>query len=242
MLRKSTKSVQTLASIFYQTYQDYQNSLSIPDQDTETLNLKKQDWAQRVLRQLGLSVHTDSALPQRPRSESQIYVGNHVSYLDIAVLMSLIPEVTFVSKKEVASWPIIGKAAIRLGTQFIERHNKDHRQSVREQLIESLQKKPIHLAVFPSGTTQIEPKRPWRWGIFEVAHQTQIPVVGFKLNYSPLRSCAYIDKDILVPHLMRLTQMEKLSVTVTFAEPTLVTDPILQCQALSEWAEAPSPQ
>jgi hypothetical protein len=44
-------------------------------------------------------------------NEPSILIGNHVSYLDIPVLFYTYPNISFVSKKEVRSWPISGQAA-----------------------------------------------------------------------------------------------------------------------------------
>ena len=49
-------------------------------------------------------------------------VSNHVTYLDIPVLGSF-QDVRFVSKSEVASWPVIGYFARLANTIFIERTN-----------------------------------------------------------------------------------------------------------------------
>jgi len=202
------------------------------------LNQKKQTWAQNMLSQIGLSVHLKSPLPCIPKTQSHIFVGNHVSYLDILVLMSLIPEIVFVSKSEVSKWPIIGAAALRVGTLFIERENKNHRALIREKITKQLKNQPTYLAIFPSGTTQIQKKNRWRWGIFEIAHQTQTPVIAFKLKYYPERLCAFIDDDSLLPHILSLTRHNNLSVNIEFLEPQFIKQVEMNCIQLESWAES----
>ncbi len=51
------------------------------------------------------------------------FISNHVSYLDIVVLNSLLP-VNFIAKSEIESWPIIGHLTARSGNLFIRRGNK----------------------------------------------------------------------------------------------------------------------
>ncbi len=55
-----------------------------------------------------------------------IFVCNHISYLDIPLVMRIIPEASFVSKSEVAAWPIIGLAAKRIETIFVKREKNLH--------------------------------------------------------------------------------------------------------------------
>jgi 1-acyl-sn-glycerol-3-phosphate acyltransferase len=49
-----------------------------------------------------------------------LYVANHVSYLDISVLGSVL-NVPYVAKREVASWPVFGLIGRLGGTLFIDR-------------------------------------------------------------------------------------------------------------------------
>lgn len=48
---------------------------------------------------------------------------NHLSYMDILVLSSLLPQ-AFLSKKEVDSWPVIGMYTRMAGTLYIDRHRR----------------------------------------------------------------------------------------------------------------------
>lgn len=161
----------------------------------------KQQWAKEILRQLDFEIEVSGAAPV---NETVVLVGNHISYLDIVVLMSIHPKVVFLSKKEVSRWPVIGAAAKRVGTLFVDRNSKSDRQKTREQINQLLREKRPHLAVFPSGTTTLDESKPWKKGIFEIATDVQLPIQTFRIQYSPLRSCAYIDNDNLLLHMMKL--------------------------------------
>ena len=50
---------------------------------------------------------------------ADLYVSNHVTYLDIIVLNKLLP-LNFIAKDEISSWPIIGCLASKTGTLFIK--------------------------------------------------------------------------------------------------------------------------
>ena len=79
-----------------------------------------------------------------------LFVSNHMSYLDILVLGSLLRG-SFVAKSEVGSWPLIGTLARLQNTVFIERRAvraSTHRDVLREKLQEK-----ISLVLFPEGTS-----------------------------------------------------------------------------------------
>ena len=55
-------------------------------------------------------------------SSVNLYVSNHVTYLDIIIINRLLP-VNFIAKDEISDWPIIGRLASKTGTLFIKRGN-----------------------------------------------------------------------------------------------------------------------
>lgn len=54
------------------------------------------------------------------RDRPTLFVSNHVSWIDILVIGSILP-VAFVAKREVASWPLIGITAKLQRTVFVDR-------------------------------------------------------------------------------------------------------------------------
>ncbi len=77
-------------------------------------------------------------------------VANHASWLDIFVLNAA-ARVFFVSKAEVADWPVIGRLARATGTVFIRRHKLD---AARQKLIFEARLRAGHrLLFFPEGTS-----------------------------------------------------------------------------------------
>ncbi|MEK6556624.1 MAG: lysophospholipid acyltransferase family protein [Bdellovibrionota bacterium] len=197
MIKKNIKSAYQTKKIFTKTlgyiFRSYAPGVSI-------LALKK-EWADEIIDLLGFKVEV---VGEAPKNNSVILIGNHISYVDIIVLMSVHPQVVFLSKKEVASWPVIGAAARRIGTLFVDRSSKEHRQKVRGKIGELLSQGARHLAVFPSGTTTLDEAIPWKKGIFEIAADQKLPLQTFRISYKPLRACAYIGEDNLVLHLMNL--------------------------------------
>ncbi|MTH99225.1 1-acyl-sn-glycerol-3-phosphate acyltransferase [Roseibium sp. RKSG952] len=77
-------------------------------------------------------------------------VANHTSWLDIFALNAR-KRVYFVSKAEVAKWPVIGWLARATGTVFIERDRKKAREQT--QIFEERLKAGHKLLFFPEGTS-----------------------------------------------------------------------------------------
>lgn len=80
-----------------------------------------------------------------------LVAANHISWLDIVVLASLWP-VVFLSKSEVARWPIIGGVATGLGTLYIERGGPSAARQATE-LMASRLREGGSVVFFPEGTT-----------------------------------------------------------------------------------------
>ncbi|MEM7618621.1 MAG: 1-acyl-sn-glycerol-3-phosphate acyltransferase, partial [Pseudomonadota bacterium] len=53
-----------------------------------------------------------------PSQEHAIYLGNHLSYIDIPVIGSIL-DATFIAKQDVKGWPIFGWLAFLAETIFI---------------------------------------------------------------------------------------------------------------------------
>lgn len=86
----------------------------------------------------------------RPPSAGLI-VMNHISWLDVIVLNSVAPS-RFVSKAEVAHWPLVGYLCTKSGTLYIERNRKTAARRTNQLITDALARGE-RVAVFPEGTT-----------------------------------------------------------------------------------------
>lgn len=100
----------------------------------------------RLCRTLGLDIRVQG----EPVDASAMWISNHVSWLDIPVIGSRYP-VYFLSKAEVAQWPLIGRLAKAAGTLFIQRGSGDSGK-VSDQVGLHL-KAGRSVLFFPEGTT-----------------------------------------------------------------------------------------
>ncbi len=117
-----------------------------------------------------------------------LFVGNHVSYLDITVL-SAATECSFVAKAEIARWPFFGWLAKLQRTVFIERERK-HARVQRDEISERLAEGD-NLVLFPEGTSSDGIHvRPFKSALFAVAERETaegpVTVQPFSLAYTRL--------------------------------------------------------
>jgi 1-acyl-sn-glycerol-3-phosphate acyltransferase len=193
----------------------------------------KFNWAHELMQRLNIQVEVIG----KPSADASILLlGNHISYVDIPLLFKYVPQASFVAKKEVKSWPIIGAAARQARTVFVDRNNNSHRSHVRESIHQALTDGK-RVIIFPSGTTSISEHVAWKKGAFEIARDGGFKVQPFRINYSPLRDVAYIDQDTLIFHLMKLSQHKVIHATLEFHEPVYIKDVYLDAQYWQQWSQ-----
>jgi len=79
-----------------------------------------------------------------------LFVSNHLSYIDIPILGSLLP-LKFVARADIKEWPILGKLAQIGDTIFVERLKKT--VSLEKDVIEKTINNGEKVILFPEGTT-----------------------------------------------------------------------------------------
>jgi 1-acyl-sn-glycerol-3-phosphate acyltransferase len=105
-----------------------------------------QIWARTATRLMGIRIRSQGTPP-----EGCLVVSNHLSYADILVLAALFPSI-FVSKAEVAGWPLMGPVARTMGTIFVERENKRGLPQVAHWIGRELAAGG-NVVLFPEGTS-----------------------------------------------------------------------------------------
>lgn len=114
-----------------------------PGMDRAARDRKLMAWASRLMAILEIDVQVCGAVPggalggALPQSGA-VLVANHVSWLDIHVLHSLLPA-RFISKAEVRHWPLLGRLALAAGTLFISREKKSDAIRVNQAMAAELQ-------------------------------------------------------------------------------------------------------
>jgi len=164
-----------------------------------------------------------------------LVVSNHVSYLDIPVLGSMIPGF-FVAKADVAGWPGFGLLAKLGRTVFVERKRAEAaRQKVE---LTARLARGVPLILFPEGTSSDGNRvLPFKSTLFSIAEEyiNGQPVVvqpvaiaythcfGVPIGYLWRHFFAWYGDMDLAPHLWSVLRMGRLTVEVTFLEPHLLS-------------------
>lgn len=105
-----------------------------------------QYFCRQLCKVFNIEVHIHGDIPHEPA----LWVSNHISWLDIAVLGSG-ARVFFLAKAEIEKWPVFGQLAKSGGTLFIQRGSGDSMR-IRAQITEFL-KQDIPVLFFPEATT-----------------------------------------------------------------------------------------
>lgn len=155
-------------------------------------------WYRRFCNILNVDIRVHGT----PVAGHGLWVSNHVSWLDILVLGANFP-VYFLSKAEVASWPIVGWLASTAGTLFIKRGAGDSAQVMNE--VASHLRQGRNVLFFPEGTTT-DGHRLKRFfhKLFSAATITQVPI-------QPVLVCYRDEHDALHPQVPFVGDDEFLS-------------------------------
>ena len=165
-----------------------------------------------------------------------LFVSNHVSYLDIPVLGSIIP-VSFVAKTEVAQWPGYGWLAKLQRTVFVDRRRNttmQQRDSIHARLMSG-----DALVLFPEGTSNDGNRiLPFRSALLSVAEAAgpERPLViqpvsiaytsvnGVPLGWGLRPLVAWYGGMELGGHLWRFTRLGMVEVVVQFHDEARLGD------------------
>jgi lyso-ornithine lipid O-acyltransferase len=168
---------------------------------------------------------------EQSAAQPTLFVSNHVSYTDILVLGSLI-EGSFIAKAEVADWPFFGTLSRMARTVFIVRRGPRAAEQ-RDEIAARLAEKD-NLILFPEGTSNDGLHvLPFKSALFAVAEATpdHAPLTvqpvsiaytrldGIPLNRNMRPHFAWYGDMTLLPHLLTLLGMGRVTVQVIFHPP-----------------------
>lgn len=174
-----------------------------------------------------------------PYTDSQtIYMSNHVSYLDIPAIGSIL-RASFVAKKDVASWPVFGFLSKLQQTAFISRSREDVKKE--KHALDSMLDDGKSLIIFPEGTsTDGREVRLFKSSLFSIAMKKNLR--GIKVQPVTLRMETvnqkqihtqddrdlyswHIDMDTpLDKHLWRFARNKGAVISLTFHPPLNASD------------------
>ncbi|MGL4976113.1 MAG: lysophospholipid acyltransferase family protein [Bosea sp. (in: a-proteobacteria)] len=187
-----------------------------------------------VNRVMGVRIVESGPKPQA--GKGVLVVANHVSWLDIPVIGSLMP-LSFVAKSEVAKWPLFGQLARFQRTIFIDRSRRAATADISADMGSRLARGEA-VVLFAEGTTgdgtRILPLRSSLLGAVREAIDSsggtdEITVQPLTITYvgrnglpggraDRLRLAWYGDTE-LMPHLKDMLSGGPIDVALTWGEP-----------------------
>lgn len=188
---------------------------------------------------------------RQSRHHPTLYVSNHVSYLDITVLGTLVRG-SFVAKSEVRKWPVFGWLATLQRTVFVERRGL-RIAAQRDEMVRRLEAGDS-LILFAEGTSSDGNRvLPFKSSLLSVAETyggdaplmvQPVSVAYTKLDGLPLGRYLrpffawYGDMD-LMPHLWQLAGLGRVTVVVHFHRPVTLAE-LGSRKALSNYCQVES--
>ena len=109
-------------------------------------------WPARFLRLAGRAAGLEVAVTGTPLRRNVLFVANHLSWLDVLAIGGTTGAV-FVSRDDVAGWPVLGRLAALHHTIYVARTERKHVHRQAEQLRTALAT-GLPVALFPEGTTE----------------------------------------------------------------------------------------
>ena len=138
-------------------------------------------FSRAFLRAAGVPFNVEGLdrLPQVPC----VVVANHASYIDgLVAAAALPPDFAFVIKKEMVRVPLAGLLLRRLGSQFVERFNRQ-KGAVDARRVLKLAATGQSLVFFPEGTfNEIRQIGRFLGGAFTTAARSDMPVVAMAIH------------------------------------------------------------
>ena len=158
-----------------------------------------------------------------------IYVGNHISYLDIPAIGSVL-KASFIAKEDIAGWPVIGFLARVQQTAFISRSSAKAKKVANA--LDVMVKDGKSLILFPEGTSTVGTSvLPFKSSLFSLAQPKDsgpIPIQPFIIELvdadgKPLTPetrdyyAWYADMEF-APHIWIYLQTRGATVRLTFLD------------------------
>ncbi|HIG10053.1 MAG TPA: 1-acyl-sn-glycerol-3-phosphate acyltransferase [Planctomycetes bacterium] len=177
-------------------------------------------WARGISRAFGMTVSTDGS-PPRGR---YILISNHLSYMDVLALMSVV-DARFLSRADVVDWPLVGPVVRFAGTLFVDRTRRGDLPRVLSE-IDAVLAGGRGVVFFPEGTSspgfRVLPFKP---SLFEAAARGGFEVACASLHYrTPPNAtpaewsvCWWGDMDF-APHIFALLKIPRYEVRVRFSD------------------------
>lgn len=161
----------------------------------------------------------------------RVFVMNHRSGVDIPILFTLI-EAHMVSRHDVATWPLVGFGAQRIGTLFVDRTSRQSGADVQRNVADALERGE-GIVMFPEGTVFVDDEvRPFRPGAFKAAQRAGSEIIPLGIAYTAGDQTAFRNPS-LTGHMLQIARLPGVDAAVEAGEPLDVdlNDPVAAREA-----------
>jgi len=182
-------------------------------------------WYRIFLICIDLKIHiktSDHSPNANSSNKGAVVVANHVSWMDIIVLGSVIPT-HFLSKAEVRQWPLIGWMAHQIGTLFIQRGGGGDVEALKKQMLQYVNTEQ-NILFFPEGKTGAGDRLlAFRPRLFSIPIDSKANIQPMSIKYglqkSAHRVIPYQPNQNTFNNLLSVMAFGRIDVYVNFAKP-----------------------
>lgn len=182
-----------------------------------------QVWALEMLDCIAIKLVVNGTPPV---AGPMLLAANHISWVDIVVLHAT-RHCRFVSKDEIARWPLVSTLANAADTLYITRESRRDAMRVVHQMAQCLRDGDV-LAIFPEGTTGDGASLlPFHANLLQAAISANAPIQPVALQFMDGQTGAisfapcYVGDDTLWQSLWRTLCANHVQAVVQFGTPEL---------------------
>jgi 1-acyl-sn-glycerol-3-phosphate acyltransferase len=186
-------------------------------------------WCKYLLQIFNVRVVSHGHLPPPYETASNImFVANHISWIDIHALNSIIPT-RFIAKADIQSWPVFGYLAKKSNVLFISREKRQDAARIVHATNRSLLDGDT-LCLFPEGTTTDGTEiKPFKSSIIQGAIHANAVIWPIAFRYpredgSVNTEIAYAGETTLIESIQQVLQQKEIVVELHFLAPIATSD------------------
>ena len=123
-------------------------------------------------------------LEKVPANRAVVFMANHQSNCDPPALLSVLPRVRGMAKKEFFRIPVLGHGMLGVGFIPVDRRNRERALAAVEEAVKAL-RAGYSFLVFPEGTRSRDGRlQPFKKGVFVMALKAGVPIVPVSVSGS----------------------------------------------------------
>ena len=156
---------------------------------------------------------------------NSLIVANHLSYMDVLCLSSLLPA-SYVTSVEMKHTPVLGQVCQMCACLFTERRRRKRNSKTHDKEISQMKEylhSGVNIVLFPESTTSPgDHVMPFKTSLLESGIQSNSVFQPMALAYSSRKVAWHGDDISFVSHLWTMAGEKKIKAYVSLGEPLLL--------------------